>query len=68
MLKEQPRGVPFTLRLVGPKKAFGEWEISTGFTALYKRIRKAVSDKLQWSVIGISLTAVGPLATSRGAE
>lgn len=24
MLKEQPRGVPFTLRLVGPKKAFGK--------------------------------------------
>ncbi|CAL8393412.1 unnamed protein product, partial [Boreogadus saida] len=24
MLKEQPRGVPFTLRLVEPKKAFGE--------------------------------------------
>ncbi|CAB1314294.1 unnamed protein product [Coregonus sp. 'balchen'] len=24
MLKEQPRGTPFTLRLVGPKKAFGE--------------------------------------------
>ncbi|KAI3368676.1 hypothetical protein L3Q82_025671, partial [Scortum barcoo] len=23
MLKEQPRGIPFTLRLVGPKKAFG---------------------------------------------
>lgn len=43
MLKEQPRGVPFTLRLVGPKKAFGEWEISTGFAALYKRMRKAVS-------------------------
>jgi len=26
MLKEQPRGIPFTLRLVGPKKAFGEWK------------------------------------------
>lgn len=26
MLKEQPRGIPFTLRLVGPKKAFGEWD------------------------------------------
>lgn len=26
MLKEQPRGTPFTLRLVGPKKAFGEWK------------------------------------------
>ncbi|KAM7409590.1 hypothetical protein PAMA_001192 [Pampus argenteus] len=24
MLKEQPRGIPFTLRLVGPKKAFGK--------------------------------------------
>ncbi|XP_010769215.1 PDZ domain-containing protein GIPC3-like, partial [Notothenia coriiceps] len=24
MLKEQPRGIPFTLRLVGPKKAFGD--------------------------------------------
>ncbi|MED6235954.1 PDZ domain-containing protein gipc3, partial [Ataeniobius toweri] len=24
MLKEQPRGLPFTLRLVEPKKAFGE--------------------------------------------
>lgn len=24
MLKEQPRGIPFTLRLVEPKKAFGE--------------------------------------------
>lgn len=27
MLKEQPRGIPFTLRLVGPKKAFGEWKM-----------------------------------------
>lgn len=26
MLKEQSRGTPFTLRLVEPKKAFGEWE------------------------------------------
>lgn len=25
MLKEQPRGIPFTLRLVGPKKAFGKY-------------------------------------------
>lgn len=36
MLKEQPRGVPFTLRLVGPKKAFGEWKICAGFSAPYK--------------------------------
>lgn len=36
MLKEQPRGVPFTLRLVGPKKAFGEWKICAGFSASYK--------------------------------
>lgn len=27
MLKEQRRGVPFTLRLVEPKKAFGEWKM-----------------------------------------
>lgn len=25
MLKEQSRGIPFTLRLVEPKKAFGEY-------------------------------------------
>lgn len=30
MLKEQPRGVPFTLRLVGPKRAFGEPQICAG--------------------------------------
>lgn len=36
MLKEQPRGVPFTLRLVGPKKAFGEWKICVGFSTSYK--------------------------------
>lgn len=29
MLKEQPRGIPFTLRLVGPKKAFGEWKTTS---------------------------------------
>lgn len=28
MLKEQPRGIPFTLRLVGPKRAFGEIRFS----------------------------------------
>lgn len=27
MLKEQRRGIPFTLRLVEPKKAFGEWKM-----------------------------------------
>lgn len=34
MLKEQPRGIPFTLRLVGPKKAFGEWKMFVGFPVI----------------------------------
>lgn len=33
MLKEQPRGIPFTLRLVGPKKAFGEWKMFLDYWA-----------------------------------
>lgn len=39
MLKEQPRGIPFTLRLVEPKKAFGEWSTLSTMCLFYSWVQ-----------------------------